>query len=60
MENKLQNLLSEIAALWEEDMKTLFLEVSKFLTINVSLLAKMQYLLANTFEDNGLRFPLTT
>ena len=46
MENKLKNLLSEIATLSEEDVKTLFLEVSQFPAINASLLAKMQELLA--------------
>ena len=46
MENKLKNLLSEIATLNEEDVKTLFLEVSQFPAINASLLAKMQELLA--------------
>ena len=51
MENKLKNLLSEIATLSEENVKTLFLEVSQFPAINASLLAKMQELLANTFED---------
>ena len=51
MENKLKNLLSEIATLNEEDVKTLFLEVSQFPAINASLLAKMQELLAYTFED---------
>ena len=51
MENKLQNLLSEIAAVSDEDVKTLFLKVSKFPAINASLLAKMQDMLANTFED---------
>lgn len=51
MEIKLQNLLREIATLSDEDVKTLFLEVHKFPAINSSLLAKMQDLLANTFED---------
>src|ERR1700737_3381295 len=51
MEIKLKKLLREIAALSDEDVKTLFLEVHKFPAINSSLLAKMQDLLANTFED---------
>jgi hypothetical protein len=51
MENKLNNLLSEIATMSKEDVKTLFLEVSQFPAINAYLLAKMQELLANTFED---------
>ena len=51
METKLQNLLREIATLSDEDVKTLFLEVHKFPAINSSLLAKMQDLFANTFED---------
>ena len=51
MESKLKNLLSEITTLSEEDVKTLFLEVSQLPAINASLLAKIQELLANTFED---------
>jgi hypothetical protein len=51
MEIKLKNLLREIATLSDEDVKTLFLEIHKFPAINSSLLAKMQDLLANTFED---------
>ena len=51
MEIKLKQLFREIAALSDEDVKTLFLEVHKFSAINSSLLAKMQDLLANTFED---------
>jgi hypothetical protein len=51
MENKLKNLLSEITTLSDEDVKTLFFEVFQFPAINASLLAKMQILLANTFED---------
>lgn len=50
MEIKLTSLLSEIAQLCEENAKTLFLKVSQFPAINASLLAKMQELLANTFE----------
>lgn len=49
--NKLKNLFSEIATLYEEDVKTLFLEVSQFSAINASMPTKMQKLLANTFED---------
>jgi hypothetical protein len=51
MEIKLKNLLREITTLSDEDVKTLFLEVHKFPAINSFLLAKMQDLLANTFED---------
>ena len=57
MEIKLKNLLREIATLSDEDVKTLFLEVHKFPAINSSLLAKMQDLLANTFEDARTTVP---
>ena len=51
MDYKLITLLGGIATLCEEVVKTLFVEVSQFFAINVYMLAKMQELLANTFED---------
>ena len=52
MENKLKNLLSGIATLCLDNVKTLFLEDLQFPAINASMLAKMQELLSNTFEDS--------
>ena len=54
MESNLTSLFSLIAILSEEDVKTLFVEVSQFPAINTCTLGKMQELLANTFEDSRI------
>ena len=49
---ELPTLLSVIATLCKEDVKTLFVEVSQFPAINACMIGKMQELLANTFQDS--------
>ena len=61
MNHKLTNLLSVIALLSEEDVQKLFIEVSKFPTIHVCMITKMQELyfkldFANAYDKISWRF----